>query len=82
MDTTGIQYCETIPDAIGRTPLIRLRRVTQGLHGLILAKAEFLNPGGSVKDRIGRTIISGSTTFRGFRSSRPGIRSARSRTTS
>ncbi|HEX9006595.1 MAG TPA: cystathionine beta-synthase [Bacteroidota bacterium] len=57
MDTTNIQYCETILDAIGRTPLIRLRRVAQGVKGLVLAKAEFLNPGGSVKDRIGRAIV-------------------------
>jgi cystathionine beta-synthase len=57
MNTGRIRYCDSILDAIGRTPLVRLHRVTAGLRGLILAKAEFLNPGRSVKDRIGRAII-------------------------
>jgi cystathionine beta-synthase len=52
-----IRYCETILDAIGGTPLVKLRRVTSGLKGLILAKVESMNPGGSVKDRIGVRII-------------------------
>lgn len=43
--------------AIGRTPLIRLNRVGAGLSSTIYAKAEFLNPGGSVKDRIGLAMI-------------------------
>jgi len=47
----------TILEAIGNTPLIRLNRITEGLKPLILAKAEFLNPGGSVKDRIGIAMI-------------------------
>ncbi len=52
-----IRYCESILDTIGMTPLVRLRRVTSGAKGLILAKVESLNPGGSVKDRIGVRII-------------------------
>lgn len=44
-------------DAIGRTPLIRLNKVTRGVRASVYAKAEFLNPGGSVKDRIGVAII-------------------------
>jgi cystathionine beta-synthase len=44
-------------DAIGNTPLVRLNRVTQGAKPTILAKLENLNPGGSVKDRIGRVMI-------------------------
>ena len=44
-------------DAIGRTPLIRLRRVSEQTGCEILAKAEFMNPGGSVKDRAARGII-------------------------
>lgn len=42
---------------IGNTPLVRLNKVTQGLDGEILVKCEFLNPGGSVKDRIGSAMI-------------------------
>jgi len=47
----------SILDAIGRTPLVRLSRVTEGLAAEIYVKCEFLNPGGSVKDRIGRELI-------------------------
>src|SRR5437867_3657609 len=53
-------YLGTILEAIGNTPLIRLNRITEGLKPLILAKAEFLNPGGSVKDRIGIAMIEAS----------------------
>ncbi len=52
-----VQYFENILDAIGRTPLIRLNRVVEKARGLIVAKVEYLNPGGSVKDRIGVSII-------------------------
>ena len=44
-------------DAMGNTPLVRLRRVTQGVKPTILAKLEMMNPGGSVKDRIGLRMI-------------------------
>jgi len=44
-------------DAIGRTPLIRLRRLSDETGCEILGKAEFMNPGGSVKDRAARGII-------------------------
>src|ERR671915_2422790 len=44
-------------DATGNTPLVRLRRVTRGVRPQILAKLEILNPGGSVKDRIGLRMI-------------------------
>jgi cystathionine beta-synthase len=56
-DAGNVKYFESILDTIGRTPLVRLRRVTAGLKGLILAKVEYMNPGGSVKDRIGVRII-------------------------
>lgn len=52
-----IQYCDSVLEAVGRTPLIRLRGISRGTPHLILCKAEFLNPGGSVKDRIAATII-------------------------
>lgn len=48
---------ESVLDTIGWTPLIRLSRVTRGIKTPIYAKAEFFNPGGSVKDRIGVPII-------------------------
>jgi cystathionine beta-synthase len=48
---------ETFLDAMGDTPLVRLRSVTRGIGPTILAKLEMLNPGGSVKDRIGIRMI-------------------------
>src|SRR5436309_12693811 len=44
-------------DAMGNTPLVRLTRATAGVKPTILAKLEMLNPGGSVKDRIGVRMI-------------------------
>ncbi|HZY93884.1 MAG TPA: cysteine synthase A [Candidatus Bathyarchaeia archaeon] len=46
-----------ILDTIGNTPMVRLNKITRGLKPAILAKLENLNPGGSVKDRIGITMI-------------------------
>jgi cystathionine beta-synthase len=48
---------ESVLDTIGWTPLIRLQRVTRSLRTPVYGKAEFFNPGGSVKDRIGLPII-------------------------
>lgn len=48
---------ENILSTIGQTPLVRLNRITRGLKPTVLAKVEFFNPGGSVKDRIGPAII-------------------------
>jgi len=47
----------SVLDTIGRTPLIKLNRMTEGLEATILLKAEFFNPLGSVKDRIGLAMI-------------------------
>ena len=47
----------SILDFVGNTPVVPLRRVTAALPYRVLAKLEFLNPGGSVKDRIGTTMI-------------------------
>lgn len=46
-----------ITETIGHTPLVRLNRLTQGLHAEVYAKLEFFNPLGSVKDRIGNNMI-------------------------
>ena len=48
---------DNILEAVGQTPLVRLNRVTRGIRTPVYAKAEHLNPGGSVKDRIGIAII-------------------------
>jgi cystathionine beta-synthase len=48
---------ENVLEAIGNTPLIRLNRLAAGLKPKIYVKAEFMNPGGSVKDRIGVSMI-------------------------
>jgi cystathionine beta-synthase len=47
----------TILELVGDTPLVRLQRVTRGLSATVLAKLEYLSPGGSVKDRIGLPLI-------------------------
>src|SRR5437762_6956871 len=46
-----------IVETVGRTPLVKLNRVTTGLPATILLKCEFFNPLGSVKDRIGMAMI-------------------------
>src|SRR5687767_16037547 len=51
------QPYDDVLQTIGWTPLIRLNRVTRGLVTPVYAKAEYFNPGGSVKDRIGLPII-------------------------
>jgi cystathionine beta-synthase len=48
---------ETILQSIGKTPLVRLRRVSEGLKAPVYIKVEALNPGGSVKDRVGLAMI-------------------------
>jgi len=52
-----LQVYKSILDAIGNTPLVRLNSVSKGVNAEILAKMENLNPGGSVKDRIGVAMI-------------------------
>ena len=48
---------DNVLDAIGDTPIVRLNRVTKGLQSEVFAKLEFMNPGGSVKDRIALHMI-------------------------
>jgi len=52
-----MQVLDTFLDAMGDTPLVRLHTVTRGVRPAVLAKLEMLNPGGSVKDRIGIRMI-------------------------
>ncbi|PZS31357.1 MAG: cystathionine beta-synthase [Pseudonocardiales bacterium] len=52
-----MRYSESLVDLIGNTPLVRLNRVTAGLAPTVLAKVEYFNPGGSVKDRIAVRMI-------------------------
>jgi cystathionine beta-synthase len=47
----------TVLDLVGRTPLVRLQRLSRGVEPTLLAKLEYMNPGGSVKDRIGLRMI-------------------------
>ncbi|GAC1545776.1 MAG: cystathionine beta-synthase [Candidatus Velthaea sp.] len=49
--TTGPTYFNDALEAVGRTPLIRLNKVMDGASCLVLSKVEYVNPGGSVKDR-------------------------------
>ncbi|TFV96735.1 cystathionine beta-synthase [Leifsonia flava] len=52
-----MHYAETIVDLVGNTPLVKLNRVTDGTAATVLVKLEYLNPGGSAKDRIATRII-------------------------
>ncbi|MDT4918226.1 MAG: cystathionine beta-synthase [Pseudonocardiales bacterium] len=52
-----MRYSESMVELIGNTPLVRLNRVTEGLAPTVLAKVEYFNPGGSVKDRIAVRMI-------------------------
>ncbi|HLE15426.1 MAG TPA: cystathionine beta-synthase [Anaerolineales bacterium] len=53
----SLRVYNNILESIGKTPLVRLNRVARGLPCPLYAKIEFLNPGGSVKDRIGLNMI-------------------------
>lgn len=52
-----MKYADSIVDLIGDTPLVRLHRVTEGITATVLVKVEYMNPGGSSKDRIATRII-------------------------
>ncbi|MFC9789763.1 cysteine synthase A [Rhodococcus sp. NPDC127528] len=51
------QIYENVTELVGRTPLVRLNRVTDGAQAQVVAKLEFYNPANSVKDRIGVAIV-------------------------
>src|SRR3954469_13243494 len=52
-----MRYSDSVVDLIGNTPLVRLNRVTENLAPTVLAKVEYFNPGGSVKDRIAVRMV-------------------------
>jgi len=52
-----VDYYESLVELVGNTPLVRLNSVTEGLLPMVLAKVEYFNPGGSVKDRIALPMI-------------------------
>lgn len=52
-----MRYAPSVVDLVGNTPLVRLNSLTRGLKPLVLAKVEYVNPGGSVKDRIALKMI-------------------------
>src|SRR3990170_8022926 len=53
----SVKIAESIAELTGRTPLLRLNRITKGCKGTVVAKLESFNPCGSVKDRIGVSMI-------------------------
>ncbi|MCW2496787.1 MAG: cbs [Jatrophihabitans sp.] len=54
---SGMRYYETVLELVGNTPLVKLNSVTNGISATVLAKVEYVNPGGSVKDRIALRMI-------------------------
>ena len=52
-----MKYANSVIDLVGNTPLVRLNSVTEGIAATVLVKVEYLNPGGSSKDRIATRII-------------------------
>ncbi|HWR04137.1 MAG TPA: cysteine synthase A [Humidesulfovibrio sp.] len=57
-----MRIAESMAELIGGTPLVRLNKVSEGLNATLLAKLESRNPGGSVKDRIGASMIEAALT--------------------
>jgi cystathionine beta-synthase len=55
--SSEIQVYDNILELIGNTPLVRMPKIARGIKATVLAKLEMLNPGGSVKDRIGIKMI-------------------------
>ncbi len=56
-EATGPMYCENALAAIGNTPLVKLGKTLDGAQCLVLAKIEYMNPGGSVKDRPAHAML-------------------------
>ena len=75
--TVAPVIADDLAGAIGNTPLIRLRRASDATGCTILGKAEFMNPGGSVKDRAGLAIIQDAERARRAQAGRSGGRGNR-----
>ncbi len=52
-----MKYADSVVDLVGNTPLVKLNKVTEGIAATVLVKLEYMNPGGSIKDRIATKII-------------------------
>ena len=52
-----MQFHDSMISLVGNTPLVKLNTVTEGIQATVLAKVEYFNPGGSVKDRIALRMI-------------------------
>ena len=50
-------WARDVTDLVGHTPLVELKRVTEGVHAPVLAKLEMFSPGGSIKDRVALQMI-------------------------
>src|ERR671912_2972818 len=53
----SVKYAEHVVDLVGNTPLVKPSSVTEGIGATVLAKVEYVNPGGSVKDRIALKMV-------------------------
>src|SRR5436309_3196692 len=54
---TEVLMLDSILDAVGRTPLVSLNRLTEGLQARVAVKVEMMNPGGSIKDRVAMAMM-------------------------
>ncbi|HET7414866.1 MAG TPA: cystathionine beta-synthase [Arthrobacter sp.] len=52
-----MKYADSVVDLVGNTPLVKLNKLTEGIAATVLVKLEYINPGGSIKDRIAEKII-------------------------
>jgi cystathionine beta-synthase len=52
-----VKYVDNVVELIGNTPLVKLNKVTEGIACTVLAKVEYFNPGGSIKDRIAAKMV-------------------------
>ncbi len=68
-----MRYVEHVADLVGNTPLVRLGAVAEGIAAPVLAKVEYFNPGGSVKDRIALRMVEAAEASGELR---PGARSS------
>jgi cysteine synthase A len=66
-----MKLSRSVVDVIGETPLVELSRITRGMSGRLLVKLEYLNPGGSKKDRIARQMIEDAELAGALKSHQP-----------